>query len=339
MVRRWLLTAAVALLAGQAQAATLAVIRLPEAPTPQTDERLAKTEPLLERLLAEGVLPPEGPFVGAGARYARLSPKGLRPGLSREESEELRAGLRALWGESFELQDLVEAVPAKRGPVLDRKDSSVRVAARLDVGSSLERQNLHYDGAIGRAAPAAMPAASAVGAASAAASRPAPLPAAAPRAAHATVPPSPSVAAKPEGVRWGKVGIEILKGAGETVRSVFTWRGLATAAAAVAIVTVAPVAVSAFLAVGAAVGGYTVGKALYDGVRAYRKGDAEGVYAASREFGTGALTLGLSFYGARHTPTNLRPHLPKAGEFKALLSSMDDEAVVAATVLDKIRGK
>jgi hypothetical protein len=140
-------------------------------------------------------------------------------------------------------------------------------------------------------------------------------------------------------VRWGKVGLEVLKGAGETVRSVFTWRGLATAAAAVAIVTVAPVAVYGFLAVGAAVGGYTVGKAIYDGVRSYRKGDAEGVYAASRQFGTGALTLGLSLYGARHTPTNLRPHLPKAGEFKALLSSMDDEAVVAATLLDKVQGK
>ena len=131
MGRRWFITAAAVLFAGQARAATLAVIRLPEAPSPKTAEKLAKTEPLLKRLLAEDALPAEGPFVGSGARYARLSPRGLRPGLGREESEELRAGLRSLWGESFELQEISEAVPAAparamRGPVLDRKESSAR---------------------------------------------------------------------------------------------------------------------------------------------------------------------------------------------------------------------
>lgn len=315
----------------------LAVIRLPEAASPRTAEKLSQTEPLLERLLADGALSLQGPFVGAGARYARLSPAGLRPGLGREEAAAIRGGLEALWGESFELREVPEAAPLTprqaRGPLFEFRESSERLAARLDVGLSRPRQDLYYDGAVLRAAP---PAVSAAPSPSRRAAAPA---AAAPRYARPSAPPPPAGAVKPEGVRWGRVGIEVLKGAGETVRSLFSWRGLATAAAAVAIVTIAPVAVYGFLAVGAAVGGYTVGKAIYDGVRAHRKGDAEGVYAAARQFGTGALTLALSFYGARHAPTNLRPHLPKATELRALLSSMDDEAIVAATLLDKIRGK
>ncbi|MBI5595859.1 MAG: hypothetical protein HY928_07195 [Elusimicrobia bacterium] len=330
---RWLALAALAVFAAPSRAATVVSIRLPEAAAPGTAEKLKKTEAVLERLLADGALPAQGPFIGVGARYIRLSPAGMRPGMGRTETDGLVEGLRGLWGEDFELEELADRPQEERRPRIGGKEHGERIAARLDVGLSRERQDLFYDGGLNRAG------AGSVVAAANPPVRSAQAPAAAAAMKAAPAPPPPAGAKQPEGVRWGRVGLEVLKGAGETVRSVFTWRGLATAAAAVAIVTVAPVAVYGFLAVGAAVGGYTIGKAIYDGVKAHRGGDAEGVYAASREFGKGALTLGLSLYGARHTPASLRPHFPKPGEYRALLSSMDDEAVVAATLFDKLRGK
>lgn len=334
MGRRWLLAAATAFLAASCDAAVIVSIRLPEVSAPETARKLELTEPVLQRLLADGAMPAQGPFAGPDARYTRLSPAGLRTGLPEEEREALRAALLGLWGEGLSLEEVPATAPERR-PAVDRKAEAKRVAARLDVGLSAERQNLFYDGAHSGPASAG-PVVTAASPRHEATSLP---PSIRPAAARTSAPPSPQRSADAEGVRWGRVGVEVLKGAGETVRSIFTWKGLATAAAAVAIVTVAPVAVYGFLAVGVAVGGYTVGKALYDGYQANRKGDAEGVYAASREFGKGALTLGLSFYGARHTPASLKPHIPKVGEFRALLSSMDDEAVVATTLVEKFRGK
>ena len=98
--------------------------------------------------------------------------------------------------------------------------------------------------------------------------------------------------------------------------------------------TVAPVAIYGLLAVGAAFAGWTIGKALVNGTAAYKAGDAEKFYAASREMGRGTLAMGLTLLGARHAPTNLRPHFPRtSGEWRAVAAAMDDEPVVAVSIL------
>jgi len=115
---------------------------------------------------------------------------------------------------------------------------------------------------------------------------------------------------------------------------VFTWKGLAVAAASVAIVTVAPVALYGLLALGAVFSVYTIGKAVVNGRAAYKAGDSKAFYGASQEMGRGVLGLGLTILGARHLPTNLRPHLPRTGgEWKALAAAMDDEPVIAVSLL------
>lgn len=126
----------------------------------------------------------------------------------------------------------------------------------------------------------------------------------------------------------------MLKGAGHTIAEVFTWKGLAVAAASVALVTLAPVTIYGLLALGAAFAGWTIGKALVNGTAASRAGNAEGFYAASREMGRGALALGLTLMGARHAPTNLRPHFPRSsGEWRAMAAAVDDEPIVAMSIL------
>ncbi len=130
---------------------------------------------------------------------------------------------------------------------------------------------------------------------------------------------------------------EVVKGGGGVVRDMVSWKGLAVVVGAVALVTIAPVTVYGLLALGAAVGGWTIGQALLHGSAAYRDGDVERFNAACRELGRGALSLGLSIYGARYAPINLKPHIPRTGgEWKALSSSMDDESVVLFSLL---RGK
>lgn len=130
---------------------------------------------------------------------------------------------------------------------------------------------------------------------------------------------------------------EAVKGGGGVVKDMVSVKGLVVAVGAVALVTVAPVTVYGLLAVGAAVGGWTIGKALLHGSSAYRDGDTARFNEACREFGRGALSLGLSLYGARYAPTNLKPHIPRtSGEWKALSTSMDDESVVLFSLL---RGK
>ncbi len=155
----------------------------------------------------------------------------------------------------------------------------------------------------------------------------------APRLKAAAVPPAlaPRAAAP---ISLKHAGVEVLKGAGRMVADVFTWKGLAVAAASVALVTVAPVAIYGLLVVGAAFSGWTIGKALVHGSKAYKAGDAEGFYGASREMGRGVLGLGLTLLGARHGPTSLRPHVPRtSGEWRAMAAAVDDEPVVAMSLL------
>jgi hypothetical protein len=115
---------------------------------------------------------------------------------------------------------------------------------------------------------------------------------------------------------------------------VFTWKGLAVAAASVAIVTVAPVAIYGLLALGAVFSVYTIGKAVVNGRAAYKAGDSKAFYGASQEMGRGVLGLGLTVLGARHLPTNLRPHFPNtSGEWRAMVAAMDDEPVIAVSLL------
>lgn len=150
-------------------------------------------------------------------------------------------------------------------------------------------------------------------------------------------PAPPAPAAADSGISWKKAGVEMLKGAGKTITDVFTWKGLAVAACSVALVTVAPVAIYGLLALGAAFSVWTIGKAVVDGRKAYKADDPEKFYAASREMGRGVLALGLTVMGARHLPTNLRPHFPStSGEWRAMAAAMDDEPVIAVSLL---RGK
>ena len=79
---------------------------------------------------------------------------------------------------------------------------------------------------------------------------------------------------------------------------------------------------------------YTIGKAIVDGRAAYKAGDAAKFYGASQEMGRGVLGLTLTALGARPLPPTLRPHIPStSGEWRALAAAMDDEPVIAVSLL------
>ncbi|OGS37498.1 MAG: hypothetical protein A2506_09020 [Elusimicrobia bacterium RIFOXYD12_FULL_66_9] len=208
-----------------------------------------------------------------------------------------------------------------------------RLERLLGAGVSRESQSRFYDGssASGRAASsfvAARTGTSAKGHAAAASGKTLRLSAKIPPLVFAAGVPKPSLSRG----AW-----EAVKGAGGVVKDMISWKGLAVAVGAVALVTVAPVTIYGLLAVGAAVGGWTIGKALLHGTAAYKAGDTARFNEACREFGRGALSLGLALYGARFAPTNLKPHIPRTGgEWKALSTSMDDESVVLFSLF---RGK
>ena len=98
-------------------------------------------------------------------------------------------------------------------------------------------------------------------------------------------------------------------------------------------------AIYGLLALGAVFSVYTIGKAVVNGRAAYKAGDSKAFYGASQEMGRGVLGLGLTIMGARHLPTNLRPHFPNtSGEWRAMLSAMDDEPVIAVSLLrDRVK--
>lgn len=341
----WILAAALILFPASGSAESEGTVRirisLPETLDPQTRERLQASDAAISLLLAPGTPAAQPPETAKGS-YERVSKPGFNPKLSESDRAGLIKELRGLWGDKLSIQSFVKGPQAAAARAAAPRDGSPRVnadlerkkiAAALDVGATHSRQNLYYDNARGASAAAGAP----VRAEFKSAEAPAQL--SAQKGLKTKTPPAPAAKKGKEPIKLSRVGLETLKGAGEVVKGLFSWRGLATAAAAVAIVTVAPVAVYGFLALGAAVGGYTIGKAIYNGVKGYREGNAEEVYAASREFGQGALTLGLSLYGARHAPTSLKPHFPKPNEYKALISSCDDEAIVITSLLQKLRGK
>lgn len=298
-------------------------------PGPLPADALKRTEDAAARLLEAPVRAPgEGALAFTAASWKRDLPLSERAALLR--------ALQMAWGPRLVVrEDAAVPAPAMTVPAsaLDVRARTDAMRARLD-GSPrpLERagQDRFYDGslAVRGSAVAAGPFAPAPAARVA-------MTASAPRFKSAPPPPPAQTAAAP--ISWKRAGVEVLKGAGQTIAAVFTWKGLAVAAASIALVSVAPVAIYGLLALGAAFGGYTIGKALVSGTKAYKSGDAEGFYAASREMGRGTLALGLTLLGARHAPTNFRPHFPRtSGEWRAMAAAVDDEPIVAMSIL---RGK
>lgn len=254
-----------------------------------------------------------------------------------EKERQLRA-LEALWGKRLDVRDDSPAVwkPTTKEPppsAFDYRARTDAMRARLEgAPRPLGRtsQDRFYDGSTSGQGSSVAAVASTPSAARALAAG-----AAAPKLKPTAPPPPAPAAAAP--ISWKKAGVEVLKGAGHAIGDVFTWKGLAVAACSVALVTVAPVAIYGLLALGAAFSVYTIGKAVVDGKTAYTAGDSKAFYHASQEMGRGVLGLGMTIMGARHMPTNLRPHFPNtSGEWRAMLSAMDDEPVIAVSLL---RGK
>lgn len=305
-----------------------AAVRFALAPGPMPREAVERTEAAAAKLLESPARDPRAPGLV-------LTAPSWKSGVAPAERERLIKALEAVWGPRFSVRE--DAAPAARALVpppaaLDFRGRTDALRARLDAAPRpLERagQDRFYDN--GRSAPAS-DGAVAAGASSSPRPRFA-FTAAAPRPA-AAIPPSPSSPKAPSPISWKKAGVEMLKGAGRTIADVFTWKGLAVAAASVALVTVAPVAIYGLLALGAAFSVWTIGKAVVNGRAAYKAGDAEKFYAASREMGRGVLGLTLTALGARHLPTNLKPHFPNtSGEWRAMASAMDDEPVIAVSLL------
>lgn len=301
-----------------------AAVRLTVAPGPMTPDAIERTKAASIKLL-------EAP-VPDGAGLAFTAPS-WKKDLPPAERERLTRGLEALWGARLSLKEHAPAdwSPAKTPPpsAFDARARFDAVRARLDAAPRLagrSSQDRFYDASAAGSRAPAVPAFAAAGGA-----RPLAASAAAPKL-KAVPPPAPVPAAAP--ISWRKAGVEVLKGAGHAITDVFTWKGLAVAAASVALVTVAPVAIYGLLALGAAFSVYKIGKAVVDGRKAYKAGDSKAFYAASQELGRGSLGLGLTIMGARHLPTNLRPHFPAtSGEWRAMISAMDDEPVIAVSLL------
>lgn len=306
-----------------------AAVHLAVAPGPLPPEALARTEAAAAKLLESPVRDPRAPGLV-------LTAPSWKAGVAPAERERLIKALEAVWGRRLAVRE--DAAPAARALVpppsaLDFRGRTEAMRARLDAAPrplAKGAQDRFYDN--GRSVPASDGAV----AAGSFASSPRPrfaFTAAAPRPA-AAVPPPPAAPKPSNPISWKKAGLEMLKGAGRTIADVFTWKGLAVAACSVALVTVAPVAIYGLLALGAAFSVWTIGKAVVDGRAAYKAGDADKFYAASREMGRGVLGLGLTVMGARHLPTNLKPHFPStSGEWRAMASAMDDEPVIAVSLL------
>lgn len=312
-----------------------ASVHLNVSPGPLAPEAIARTEAAAAKLLEA---PARDPFASGlvinAASWKRDLPPARRQALLDE--------LRALWGKRLAVRETA-APAAAQGPVppasaLEFRDRTDALRARLDAAPRpLERgaQDRFYDG--GRAGPGSAVAATGGSFAPAAARRAAFSPA--PPRLRTAPPPPPSARKAASPISWKRAGWEFLKGAGHAVAEVFTWKGLAVAAASIALVTVAPVAIYGFLVVGAAFAGWTIGKALVNGRAAYKAGDAEKFYGASREMGRGALALTMTVIGARHAPTNLKPHFPRGtGEWRAMAAAVDDEPIIAMSILrDRVK--
>lgn len=306
-----------------------AAVHLALAPGPLPREAVERTEALAAKLLESPARDPRAP----GLAFSAPSWKRDLPPAERARLIEV---LASVWGRRLSVRE--DAVPAAGARALVPPPSALDFSGRTDaMRARLEAtprplarsaQDRFYDN--GRSAPASD------AAVAAASSSPRPryaFTAAAPRPA-AVVPPPPSAPKAASPISWKKAGVEVLKGAGHAIKDVFTWKGLAIAAGSVALVTVAPVAIYGLLALGAVFSAYTIGKAIVDGRAAYKAGDAAKFYGASQEMGRGVLGLTLTALGARHLPTNLRPHIPStSGEWRALAAAMDDEPVIAVSLL------
>lgn len=305
-----------------------AAVRLSVAPGPLPPEALARTEAAAAKLLESPVRDPRAPGLA-------LTAPSWKAGVSPAERERLIKALEAVWGRRLSVRE--DAAAGARALVpppsaLDFRGRTDAMRARLDAAPrplAKGAQDRFYDN--GRSAPSSD---GAVRAGASVSPRPRfAFTAAAPRPA-AAVPPSPASPKSAAPISWKKAGVEVLKGAGQTIKDVFTWKGLAIAAASVALVTVAPVAIYGLLALGAVFSVWTIGKAVVNGRAAYKAGDAEKFYGASREMGRGLLGLTLTALGARHLPTNLKPHFPAtSGEWRAMAAAMDDEPVIAVSLL------
>jgi len=306
-----------------------ASVRLSIAPGPLPPSALKETRAAAARLMVA----PQ-PAVSAGAvLFTAPSWKTQIPPVERARQLE---ALKSIWGTRFSVHEDAPAAAASSAvvppPSAKQRARLQEMKARLAGAShplNASSQNVFYDGSLaGKEA-----AVSAVAAGGASARKPV-LTATAPK--HKAAPPPAPTTAKPatKPISWKRAGLEMLKGAGHTIAEVFTWKGLAVAAGSIALVTVAPVAIYGLLVLGAAFSGWTIGKALYNGTAAYKAGDAEAFYGASREMGRGLLALGMTMMGARHTPTNLRPHFPNTGgEWRAMAAACDDEPIVAMSIL------
>lgn len=307
-----------------------AAIHLEVTAGPRSPEAIKLTEAAAAKLLEAPVRDPLAPGLAIHApSWKRDLPPAERLALLRD--------LQAFWGPRLTVREAAGPGAPAAGPVppaasLDFRERTDAMRARLDAAPRpLERgaQDRFYDG--GRSGQGSVVAAS--GPASPSAVRRAAFTPQAPRLRAAPPPPPPAKkTASPISLK--RAGWEFLKGAGHAVAEVFTWKGLAVAAGSIALVTVAPVAIYGFLVLGAAFAGWTIGKALVDGYAAHKAGDAEKFYGASREMGRGALAMTMTMIGARHAPTNFKPHFPRtSGEWRAMAAAVDDEPIIAMSIL------
>lgn len=306
-----------------------ASVHLNVAPGPLSPEALKRTEAAAARLL-------EAPVRDSVAPGLVINAPSWKRDLPPAERRALLSELQAFWGPRLTVREAAGPAAAS-GPVppagsIDFRERTDAMRARLDAAPRpLERgaQGRFYDGSRSSAGSAV---AASVAAAPSAGPRFAYAPAG-PRLRAAPPPPPPAKkAASP--ISWKRAGWEFLKGAGHAVKEVFTWKGLAVAAGSIALVTVAPVAIYGFLVLGAAFAGWTIGKALVNGYAAHKAGDAEKFYGASREMGRGALAMTMTMIGARHAPTNFKPHFPRtSGEWRAMAAAVDDEPIIAMSIL------
>jgi len=305
-----------------------AAVHLSIRPGPLPPEDVARTEAASAQLL-------EAPARAEAEGGLCFSAPSWKRGLAPAERQRLTRALEALWGDRMVVREDADTgpMPGKQPPAsaFDYRSRTDEMRTRLEAAPRpMDRssQGRIYDGGV--ASKGAPPASA--GARPTPSARPLALGAAAPQR-KASSPPPPVPAAASE-ISWKRAGVEVVKGAANTIKEMFTWKGLAVAAASIALVTVAPVAIYGLLVLGAAFSGYMIGKALLQGTAAYKARDAEKFYGASQEMGRGLLGLGLTMIGARHAPTNLRPHFPRTGgEWKAMAAAVDDEPIIAMSIL------
>lgn len=307
-----------------------AAVRLTISAGPLSPEAVERTALAAARLL-------EAPARSAEAGGLAFTGTNWKRDLAPAERERLTRSLRALWGERLSIREdgLPRAATGNAPPAsaLDFRGRTDAIRARLE-GTPRPMGRASQDGFYDGSAAASGSAAVAAGAPRAASARRFASAAAVPKAKAAIPPPPPPAPPAAAPISWKRAGVELLKGAGGTIKDMFTWKGLAVAAASIVLVTVAPVAIYGLLVLGAAFSGWMIGKALAQGTAAYKAGDSAKFYGASREMGRGLLGLGLTMLGARHAPTNLRPHIPRTGgEWKAMAAAVDDEPIIAMSIL------